>query len=367
MKIAFLLTGPKGGGAERAMINVANYLSRSSNHAVVMYLGTAEGPLRDSIDGSVRVIDLGARRARSMLVPLVRQMRRERPEILVSAQMICDFIAFAARALTRWRPKMVISVQTDPLARAQGSVHGIQRYWPTVIRLFYRRAEMVTAISSGVASAVADLLNRPPESVPVIYNPVISAGFDEKLREDPGHPWFSDDVPVILSAGRLVRQKDFPTLLRAFAELVDRRPAHLIVLGEGVDRGSLEQLVVELGIADRVAILGFVANPYAWMKHARLFALSSRWEGFGNVLAEALACGTPAVATDCPSGPAEILADGAFGRLVPVGDAPALARAMEEALDAPVDHEGLIARGKQFDVERIGPQYQALIEDVASR
>lgn len=367
MKVAFLLTGPNGGGAERAMINVASYISRNSEHEVIMFLGTAAGPLRDAIDSNVRVIDLGARRARSIPLPLFRHMRRERPIVLVSAQMICDFIALLGRGLGRWRVKIVISVQNDPIARARGSKHGIQRHWPTVIRLLYRRVDRVTSISSGVAVAVADLLRRPRQSVPVIHNPVISAGFEEKLREDPDHPWFRDGAPVILSAGRLIRQKDYPTLLRAFAELVGRRSARLIVIGEGEDRGSLEQLIDQLGIADRVAMPGFVANPYAWMKGARIFALSSRWEGFGNVLAEALACGTPVVATDCPSGPAEILADGVYGRLVPVGDASALARAMEEVLDAPVEHERLMGRGMQFDVKRIGPQYRSLIEDVASR
>jgi glycosyltransferase involved in cell wall biosynthesis len=367
VKIGFLLTGPNGGGAERAMINVANYLAHNSEHRVLLFLGSTTGPMRDAIDREVQIVDLGARRARSILGPLGSRIRSERPDVLVSALMICDLIALVGQILGRWQVKIVISVQNDPLARARGSRHGIQRHWPTLIKLLYRRADSVSAISSGVATAVADLLGRPRESVPVIYNPVVSAGFEEKLEEKPDHPWFHDGTPVILAAGRLIRQKDYPVLLRAFAQLVGRKPARLIVIGEGEDRGSLERLAAELGIADRVAMPGFVANPYAWMKYARLFVLSSQWEGFGNVLAEALACGTPVVATDCPSGPAEILDGGAYGRLVPVGDATALADAMEEALDARVDHDRLIARGMQFDVERIGPQYQALIESVADR
>jgi glycosyltransferase involved in cell wall biosynthesis len=236
-----------------------------------------------------------------------------------------------------------------------------------VIRLLYRRADGLAAISHGVAAAVAGLLGREPESIPVLHNPVVSPGFEALSAAAPEHPWFGDDVPVVLAAGRLIRQKDYPTMLRAFALLAGRTPARLIVIGEGEDRGALEALAAELGIADRVAWPGFVANPYAWMAAARAFVLSSRWEGFGNVLAEALACGTPAVATDCPSGPAEILGEGAYGRLVPVGDAAALADALEATLAEPVDRGRLIARGKEFDIGRIGPGYEALIEGVAAR
>jgi glycosyltransferase involved in cell wall biosynthesis len=368
VKIAFLLTGPNGGGAERAMINVANYLARNSHHHVLLFLGSADGAMRDAIDSKVRIVDLGARRARSMLVPLAAHVRSERPDVLVSGLMICDFISLLGRRIWRWPVKIVISVQSHPLARASGSTHGIQRYWPVLIRLLYRRADSVVGISSGVARTVAELLGRPHESVPVIPNPVISPGFREKLEEEPDHPWFHDGgPPVLLAAGRFTEAKDYPTLLRAFAKLTRRREARLIVIGEGEERAALERLIQELGVADRVAMPGFVANPYAWMKRARLFVLSSRWEGFGNVLAEALACGTPVVATDCPSGPVDILDGGAYGQLVAVGDVEALARAIEEALDARVDSNELIARGMQFSVERIAPRYLDLIESVVAR
>jgi glycosyltransferase involved in cell wall biosynthesis len=365
MRIAFFLTSPNGGGAERAMISVANHLAAQGFEVEIVF-GRPTGPRRGEIDPAVAVIDLGVTRLRAMLRPMNTYMRRRKPDVVVSSLMACDIVMLLGARLFRWNTRLLISVQNNPAEVARHGVRTLDRVWPLSIRALYRRADCVVGISAGVAGVVARLLGRPSQSVPVIPNPVIAPGFAEQLGADPGHPWFDDGgVPVILAAGRLTRQKDFPTLLRAFAQLVRRTEARLIVIGEGEERDTVERLVEELGIADRVALPGFVANPYAWMKGARLFVLSSRWEGFGNVLAEALACGTPVVATDCPSGPRDILAGGTFGRLVPVGDVVALAKAMEEALDAPVDEGELTARGMEFTVERIAPRYQALIEGAA--
>jgi glycosyltransferase involved in cell wall biosynthesis len=170
----------------------------------------------------------------------------------------------------------------------------------------------------------------------------------------PGAP------PVILAVGRLTLQKDFPTLIRAFARLRARRSARLVILGEGELRDELEALVAELGLTADVALPGFVDNPFSWMRGSALFVLSSAWEGFGNVLVEAMACGTPVVSTDCPSGPAEILENGKWGRLAAVGDAEALARAIAEALDDP-NPPDVRARAAFFSVERSVDAYLAIL------
>jgi glycosyltransferase involved in cell wall biosynthesis len=367
MKVAFFLTSPNGGGAERAMIAVANYLA-GVNFEVEIIFGRPAGPLRGEIDPAVGVVDLGIVRLRQMPRPMNAYMRRGKPDVVVSSLMVCDLVMLLGIRLFRWDTRLLISVQNDPVEVGRHGRRSLERLWPLAIRGFYSSADCVVGISNGVAAALARLLGRPAGSVPVINNPVIGPGFAESRDADPEHPWFHDGgAPVILAAGRLTRQKDYPTLLRAFAALATRRDARLIVIGEGEERDALERLIRELGIADRVAVPGFVANPYAWMKGARLFVLSSRWEGFGNVLAEALACGTPVVATDCPSGPRDILGSGTYGRLVGVGDPEALTTAIEEALDAPVDEGALIARGMEFTVERIAPRYQALIEGTVAR
>jgi glycosyltransferase involved in cell wall biosynthesis len=203
----------------------------------------------------------------------------------------------------------------------------------------------------------------PSAKVKVIYNPTVTPEIFRKATEPVQHPWFVDNrVPIILAAGRLHRQKDFPTLLRAFSLLRQNRPCRLVILGDGKKRRrkALRQLAKQLGIEKDVSLPGFVENPFAYMARANLFVLSSAWEGFGNVIVEALACGCPVVSTDCRSGPREILDNGRYGRLVPVGDPEALARAMLEALDDPdnpCDRETRIQRAMEFSVDKIVDEY----------
>ena len=211
----------------------------------------------------------------------------------------------------------------------------------------------------------AGLLGRSREAVPVVHNPAVGPGFAERMGETAEHPWFRDGGgAVILAAGRLARQKDYPTLLRAFAQVARQRHVRLMILGEGEEKRTLEKLASELAITNRVAMPGFVANPYPWMKQARVFVLSSRWEGFGNVIAEALACGTPVVSTDCPSGPREILRGGRLGALVPVGDAAALGDAIAAALvrPAPVPPDAV----DPYRTEAVVAAYRELIERIAA-
>jgi glycosyltransferase involved in cell wall biosynthesis len=191
-------------------------------------------------------------------------------------------------------------------------------------------------VSGGAADDLARTSGLSRDRVQVVYNPVITPAMLALAREAPDHPWYAHgQPPVILGVGRLTRQKDFATLVRAFALARQQRPARLIILGEGEDRAALEALIRELGVADDVALPGFRDNAMAYMAGSALFVLSSAWEGLPTVLIEALAAGARVVSTDCPSGPREILQGGRLGALVPVGDAAALAAAMGEALARP--------------------------------
>jgi glycosyltransferase involved in cell wall biosynthesis len=179
----------------------------------------------------------------------------------------------------------------------------------------------------------------PRSHIQVIYNPIVTPDLQAKAKAPLEHPWFrSGEPPVILAAGRLTAQKDYSMLIRAFARVRQVRPARLMILGEGEDRPILEELARQLGVEQDVSLPGFVMNPYPYMAHAALFVLSSRWEGLPTVLVEALYCGAPLIATDCPSGPREILRDGQYGQLVPVGDDIFLARAIETTLDSSTPH-----------------------------
>ena len=225
-------------------------------------------------------------------------------------------------------------------------------------RWFLGSADAAICVSQGLADDFIKNTEMPPQKTHVVYNPVVFPEYDQAAREPISHPWFAPgNEPVILAVGRLVVQKDYPTLLRAFSIVNKKRPVHLLILGEGQERDRLEALIQELGISENVQMPGFVKNPYAYMARARLLVLSSRWEGFGNVLAEALASGTPVVSTDCKSGPGEILAEGRFGRLVPVGDAQALAAAMLETLQTPPDQAMLRQRAQDFTLEKSVKEY----------
>src|SRR3954452_14198277 len=227
------------------------------------------------------------------------------------------------------------------------------------MRRAYGQGDAVVAVSDGVADALARVTGLPRGLIRTIHNPVVGPELEALSREPVAHPWLAPgQPPVVLSAARLTVQKDLPTLLRAFALLRARRAVRLLILGDlptpertEASIGELRDLAYRLGVAADVELPGFVENPYAWMARASLFALSSAYEGFGNVLVEAMACGCPVVSTDCPSGPAEILDGGRYGPLVPVGDAEALAEAMARVLAAPPERAELVARADQFSVD----------------
>ena len=224
-------------------------------------------------------------------------------------------------------------------------------------------ASKVVAISRGVAENVAAVVGVQADKITMIYNPTCAPDIGTLAEVEPEHPWFSDDgPPVVLGVGRLVSQKDFSTLIDAFRHVRANRPYRLVILGDGPLRSALEARIARFGLDDCVSLPGWVANPFAFMARAALFVLSSRHEGFGNVLVEALACGCPAVSTDCPAGPAEILEDPAL--LAPVGDAEALARVMQRALDEAADKAALRANAARFSVERSIDGYETLIADV---
>jgi glycosyltransferase involved in cell wall biosynthesis len=232
-----------------------------------------------------------------------------------------------------------------------------------MVRWLYPKSDAIVAAAWGTAEDAATLTRLPLDRIQVIYNPVITPEVFQKSEEPLEHSWFQPgSPPVILGIGRLVSQKDFFTLIKAFAKVREIRSARLMILGEGEQRSDLEKLIQQLGLEADVALPGFTENPYQFLSRAAVFVLSSRFEGFGNVVAEALACGTPVVSTDCPSGPAEILDGGKYGTLIPIGDPDTMATAILATLTVPVNRTALQQRSLQFERDRIVEQYVALIK-----
>jgi len=320
------------------------------------------GPYLEPLPANVRRIDLGRRHTYSCLPALVRYLRRERPALLLSDKDRVNRTALLARWLAAsgtplfFRLGTTVSVNLASRGRFE---RWLQR---TSIGRLYRHAQQVLVPSRGVAADLSRYTGLSPEKIRVVPSPGIPDDLFTQPIPLPEHPWFRDrQVPVILGAGELGARKDFATLLRAFALLRARRPCRLVIIGRGKQHEALLQLAQTLGIGADVDLPGFVDRPYPYLAHADLFAFSSRWEGLGLVLVEALALGTPVVSTDCPSGPAEILQQGRYGPLVPVGDAAALARAMEETLDAGRSRSELQQAARPYTVSAATDAYlQAL-------
>lgn len=333
--IAFFLPSVRAGGAQRVIVNLAQGIAERGLPVDVV-LAAAEGAFLDQLSPAVRLVDLRAGRLLRSLGPLIGYLRRERPRVLVSSISHANLIALWAARLARQATPVVVTEHTTVSQATAPGGRLAERLGPHLVRNFYPWAACVVAVSRGAAEDLARTSGIPRDRVRVVYNPVITPSLMAHVGRTPDHPWFvPGQPPVILGVGRLSRAKDFPTLIRAFAEVRGRRAARLIILGEGEDRAALETLVGDLGVADDVALPGFRDDAMAYMARSAVFVLSSVWEGLPTVLIEALAAGAPVVSTDCPSGPREILQDGRLGALVPVRDPAALADAILDALDRP--------------------------------
>jgi glycosyltransferase involved in cell wall biosynthesis len=335
-RLAVLISFSGEGGVERMVLNLVDGFA-ARGIAVDLLAIRADSAHLGALPPGVRLIDLGVRHSGLAVWPLARYLRREKPDALLAAKDRAIRAAVTARRLAGSGVRIVGRLGTNLSAALEGR-SGFARWLRVApMRLLYRAVERVVCVSEGVLEDTARLTGLPRARLQVIRNPVVTPRLAELAAEPVDHPWFADrSLPLVLGAGRLTEQKDFPTLVRAFARLRREQPARLVILGEGRHRARLEALATELGVAADLALPGFTPNPYAWMARADLFVLSSAWEGSPNVLTEALALGTPSVATDCPSGPREVLEGGRFGPLVAVGDADALAAAMARTLDAPL-------------------------------
>ena len=338
------------------MVNLANDL-RGRGYAVDLVLVQARGPYLAEIAPGVGVVDLGAGGVASSLPAFVRYLVKNQPAVIISALSHANLVAILARMLSRVSSRLVISERSVLFAPGMPVHSWKDRLVRRLMKLLYPLADQVVAISRGVQDDLHKWIGLPPEKVRTIYNPVITAELPSLASAPSPHPWLAQgEPPVILGVGRLTPQKDFASLIRAFAVVRKTRRCRLVVLGEGELRAELQALVSDLGLDDEVLMAGFHANPFAWMSRSDVFVFSSIFEGLGGALIQAMACGTPVISTDCPSGPAEILEDGKWGRLVPVGDVQALAQAITLTMDAE-SHPDVRLRAAFFSAQRSADDY----------
>ncbi len=359
-RLAIFVPNLEGGGMERVAVDLANGLV-AEDVGVDLVLARASGPYLADVSEDVRVVDLDARRIRSAILPLGSYLRSERPDALLSMGFHTNVAGIVAGCLTRSRPRLVLSQHSMISAELATMPKLKRKALGFLLKTSYRRAHAVVAVSKGTEVDLRTFLGRSVPPLEVIYNPIDVEKIIRHGSVSPRHPWLIEDgTPTVVSVGRLVPAKDHATLIHAFSLVAQASSARLIVFGEGSERSRLESLVRALDLDERVDLPGFDPDPYPAMSHAAAFVLSSRYEGLAIVLLEALCLGVPVVATDCKSGPSEVLDSGRLGRLVPVGDVQALAAGMLAAIDEPrISAANDIAL--RYDTAVIAPRYREVL------
>lgn len=334
-RIALVTFSAGDGGNDKMLVHLAQGLSEQGC-AVDFIARTKTAPYLDRLPLQVRRIVIDEESHRDRTRSLGRYVAENAPDVLLSGKRSDREVLEAVR-LAKTNTRVFFRVGTTLSARYDHRSRLIGWWRLRPLRRLLPQADGILAVSRGVAQDLLRLFQIPSEKIHVVPNPVVTPEMLSQTPPVPSHPFYapSSDVPIVVGMGGLRKAKDFPTLLKAFAIVVQTRPARLLILGQGHLRDKLMALTRSLNIAPWTDFPGFVENPYGYLAHAHLFVLSSLWEGSPNVLTEALAMGTPVVATDCPSGPREILQDGRYGRLVPCGNPHAMAQAMLESLENP--------------------------------
>ena len=336
-RIAILIPSLRGGGAERAMVSLANGIV-GQGYTVDLVLAEAVGVFEKEVSDKVRIVDLGSHRMLASIPKLVAYLHKTKPDALLSAMSHVNLMAIWAHRLAGAKSRIVISERSTFTQAMNGLKGRGTAAWliPKLVRISYPMADAVVSVSEGVHNDLLQHVQLRPEHAHVIYNPIVDESLSDRASEPLEHPWFQPGEPsVILAVGRLTEAKNYPLLIKAFARLQTQRSCRLLIIGEGPLRNSLQALVQELGLADHVSMPGFAENPFPFMRLASVFVLSSSWEGLPGALIQAMACGCRVVSTNCPSGPAEILENGKWGALVPVDDEAALAAAILDSLNDP--------------------------------
>lgn len=361
MRIAFFIRALEGGGAQRDTILLANAIA-SRGYQVELLALIDRGPLRSLVGKPIEIVPVGAGKLRSAVPALRRTLLARRPDILVSAETAPNLVAIAAgRMVPRSaRPLIVVREVGSPSVSIRLDPYRQTRIGYRLVPLLYRFADLVVTLTDGAFRDLFEQFRVPRAKLArIACNAVIDTDGAKAIASGA-----ADREPgLIVAVGRLSPEKDHATLIKACSRLDPAMAWRVEIAGTGPQRASLQALIHELGLASRVSLIGFVSNPFALLRRATVAVSSSRFEGFGNAIVEALACGTPVVSTDCPYGPREILAAGRYGALVPVGDVDAMALAMSHALIAEPDRKALRARADAHTVDHAADALLALIID----
>lgn len=355
------------GGAEKVVISIANGLAEKG-HKVDLVLIKREGQLLDTVSPKVQLIDLKVRKTFLSVWKLRNYLQKHNPDILLSGLDNANIVSSLAMEMANVRTKHIITLHTNLKQSYLQPRTKLHRFYPAIMRKLFPRADHFVAVSECVAIQSGNFLGISNDRIEVIYNPVINRNIKESAMEPVEHPWLKDPrLFTIVSAGRIFEAKDYPTMLRAFAKVLTKYPhARLIILGDGKHsiKEEMKHIIKDEKMEHAVDLFGFVQNPYAFIQKSSLFVLSSKWEGFGNVLVEALYLDTPVVSTACDCGPSEILKNGEFGSLVAVGEPDQLAQAIIEHVQSKhiIDKEALDHHLNQMVDKFVIDKYEMFLE-----
>lgn len=361
-KITFALASLLGGGIQKATLQLIKQLL-SNGYPVRLIVVNGDGPFRDEIPNECEFFDLKAKRTLYTTLKFGAILLKTRPLYLISSQTHLNTLLIILRIFIGYPRKLIVCEHIAFNENIVKSKNILERFRPLLMRLFYPLASNIVAVSTSVQQSIKKYTGIK-NNIHIIHNGVNINEITELSEATTEHPWLHQkDKKIILGIGRLTPQKNFAELIHAFS-LLKGQQYYLIILGDGPELVQLKKLSFQLNVNTRVDFPGFIKNPFPFLASADLFVLSSKWEGFANVVLEALACGTPIVATDCPGGPSDILDGKSFAKIVPVNDLLKMASAIKELLTVEFEKSEIAVYAKNFNILNTSQNYLNLINDL---
>ncbi|MCH7400525.1 glycosyltransferase [Belliella kenyensis] len=362
MKILLFYINLNQGGVQRMMVNVANFFDHKGDE-VTFFLARDQGQYRENLNPGVKILSAETDNRFKLLFKLRTLLRKHEFDTMFTAVPHFNIIALLAKAFANANCKLILSERSNTLEEFKESPWGMYKLSFFLIPILYRFANGIVAVSHGVADDLAKVALISKKNISVIYNPAFNRQMHLNRHLEVAFPWPKDEeTKFLIGVGRLTPQKDFGTLIQAL-NYIPNPKVKLIIVGEGDELEKLTAYSEALGLTDRVFFAGFQLNPIAWIAKCDVFVLSSLWEGFGNIVVEALAAGVTIVSTDCKSGPSEIIEQGKYGYLTPVGNPEEMAKTIQRALESPMDMAAQISRAEMFDVDIILKNYEVLFKN----